>query len=269
MGMDVYNVTGQILDLATKLSPHAIYGSGAHIACIGVKDELSTHVGAFCLFMQGDNAHGIYEPITGFQATGIEGSLIKSKTLELYQHRCRACGSVPISNNNDPNEQGILTINYVRDNAGCAGRQLCDPTIKAGDKVHNPFNKDRDTTRGTSEVVNSTADGTQPCAQEPRDPVVTDLQGVPIEECNPLFGPSPNATVVNNEIARANVGANHEKNASTNAIAKANSPGLMANLTTLLVSTSMRRVAPTTVSTVVLLSSPAPVSSGFSFPGGH
>lgn len=41
--------------------------------------------------------------------------------LDLINHGCRVCGSVPVDfPNNDPSN-GILTINYVKDIAGCKG----------------------------------------------------------------------------------------------------------------------------------------------------
>ena len=192
------NVTGTFINLTKGVASNAIYGISAHIACLGATDVLRGNVGAFCLFMQGNNAHGIYNPITGDRVIGIPGSLIKSKVLQLYEHGCRACGSVPIAGDNDPNEEGILTLNYVSDNAGCSGTRVCPPTIAADDQANNPLNAGQ-TVSASAEVVNQTADGTQACAQ-PGSPVVTDANGVPMDECD-VGGPSPNPSAD----AKANV----------------------------------------------------------------
>ena len=40
-------------------------------------------------------------------------------------HGCDVCGSVPLAEDNDPDEAGILTVNYVAKGA-CEG--LCPPT---------------------------------------------------------------------------------------------------------------------------------------------
>ena len=55
-------------------------------------------------------------------ATGVLGALIKRKLQELSEHGCRVCGSVPLSGDNDPNSQGILTVNYI---GGVVCKGLC------------------------------------------------------------------------------------------------------------------------------------------------
>ena len=46
---------------------------------------------------------------------GVSGETILRRLLDLNAHRCGACGSVPLSGNNDPDEMGILTANWVAD----------------------------------------------------------------------------------------------------------------------------------------------------------
>ena len=77
---------------------------------------------------------------------------------ELYAHGCGACGSVPIADDNNPDEEGILTINYVGSNDGCAGNRICDPTIKAN-STNNPFNAGQNPTPADALVVTSTVAG--------------------------------------------------------------------------------------------------------------
>ena len=71
-------------------------------------------LGGICAFTQGRKV----------PATGIVGALIKRKLQELSGHGCRVCGSVPLSENNDPGSQGILTVNYI---GGVVCRGLCPP----------------------------------------------------------------------------------------------------------------------------------------------
>ena len=69
-------------------------------------------LGGICTFTQGSNV----------PATGVTGALIKRKLQELSAHGCRVCGSVPLSEDNDPGSRGILTVNYI---AGLACKGLC------------------------------------------------------------------------------------------------------------------------------------------------
>ena len=55
-------------------------------------------------------------------ASGVNGAFIKHKLQELYGHGCHVCGSVPLSGDNDPASQGILTVNYV---GGVVCKGLC------------------------------------------------------------------------------------------------------------------------------------------------
>lgn len=56
---------------------------------------------------------------------GTFGAEIKRKLKQLSDHGCHSCGSVPLSDGNDPAEAGILTVNYIS-SVACPG--LCPPT---------------------------------------------------------------------------------------------------------------------------------------------
>ena len=44
---------------------------------------------------------------------GVTGETIQESMGDLVNHDCNVCGSVPLSGNNNPNEMGILTANFV------------------------------------------------------------------------------------------------------------------------------------------------------------
>lgn len=68
-------------------------------------------------------------PLCGDERCAITQGRIYDLLLDLINHGCKGCGSVPIDfPNNDPSN-GILTINYVSD------RQGCDGVCGAGDVV--------------------------------------------------------------------------------------------------------------------------------------
>ncbi|KAI4267414.1 MAG: hypothetical protein LQ337_008362 [Flavoplaca oasis] len=72
-------------------------------------------LGSICAFTQGN-----------VSSTGTNGTAIKEKLAPLEAHGCTLCGSVPLANNsNDPDEAGILTVNYIKKPDGCAG--VCPP----------------------------------------------------------------------------------------------------------------------------------------------
>ena len=75
-----------------------IWAPGKHILCL--PQEIS--IGGICVFTQGNVA-----PL------GITGDVTRQKLLELKQHGCRECGSVPLSDDNNPDTSGILTVNWV------------------------------------------------------------------------------------------------------------------------------------------------------------
>ena len=87
-----------------------IWAPGKHIICLP-QDILQ---GGICAFTQGNVA-----PL------GTTGDMIRQKLLELKHHGCLVCGSVPLSDDNNPDTAGILTVNWVK-NGVCWG--LCPST---------------------------------------------------------------------------------------------------------------------------------------------
>jgi hypothetical protein len=83
--------------------------------------------------MQGHHPNSYLDPLTGQIIVGVAGQTIKDKVKLLYYPGCRGCGSVPIGPSNDPNAQGILTVNYVGgtgcDGAGYDETLPCTPVI--------------------------------------------------------------------------------------------------------------------------------------------
>lgn len=77
-----------------------IYLPNDHIVCLPLG---ASFLGGICAFTQG-------KMVT---STGVSGATIKRKLQELSEHGCTTCGSVPLSGDNDPDSQGILTVNYV------------------------------------------------------------------------------------------------------------------------------------------------------------
>lgn len=86
-----------------------IYLPNDHIVCLPLGRSL---LGGICAFTQGKKV----------PATGVVGATIKRKLQELSDHGCHVCGSVPLSGNNDPGSQGILTVNYI---SGVVCKGLC------------------------------------------------------------------------------------------------------------------------------------------------
>ncbi|KAM0801873.1 hypothetical protein BDR22DRAFT_887933 [Usnea florida] len=82
-----------------------------HIVCL---PQGKSFLGGICAFAQGKNA----------PRAGIQGALIKRTLMNLADHGCHVCGSAPLSGDNDPNSQGILTVNYV---GGVVCKGLCPP----------------------------------------------------------------------------------------------------------------------------------------------
>lgn len=94
--------------------PHGYrYYAGQNIACMKHEVYPSAWItwGFYCAFMQGNIAED-----------GVDGALIQLKMQQMVEHHCLGCGSVPFSDDNDPNISGILTVNYVRQSE-CEG--LC------------------------------------------------------------------------------------------------------------------------------------------------
>ena len=86
------------------VTPATLYKAGDHIACANDGGD-----GA-CLFMQGD-----------VPSDGVNASVIIARLGDLVWHGCQSCGSVPLSGDNNPDEMGILTINYVKNYGGTGG----------------------------------------------------------------------------------------------------------------------------------------------------
>lgn len=80
-----------------------LYSHREHIACATLYADRKGRGSAFCLYTNGRN----------LAPPGIKGSEIKRKALELRKHGCFACGTVPLGDNNDPDDSGVLTLNYV------------------------------------------------------------------------------------------------------------------------------------------------------------
>ncbi|KAH6658517.1 killer toxin Kp4/SMK [Truncatella angustata] len=74
------------------------YRPGDHISCCGDNAVAS----GLCAFVQGNFHDGT---ITAARA----GDLLQ----DLVNHGCGKCGSIPIGPNNDPDANGILTVNWV------------------------------------------------------------------------------------------------------------------------------------------------------------
>ena len=87
------------------------YLPGDHIVCL---PQGQSFLGGICAFAQGKNV----------PRGGVQGALIKRTLMNLAAHGCHVCGSAPLSGDNDPSSQGILTVNYV-DGLVCKG--LCPP----------------------------------------------------------------------------------------------------------------------------------------------
>lgn len=113
--------------MKTSMNDADIYAHGVHIACASLYGSA-----AFCAYTQGHNV----------PPSGINGSGIKRKLTQLSDHGCFACGSVPIADDNNPKELGILTINYVLKPACLPSSSdltpICPPTIPAHNKTSTP-----------------------------------------------------------------------------------------------------------------------------------
>ncbi|MCJ1452474.1 hypothetical protein MMC28_002817 [Mycoblastus sanguinarius] len=81
------------------IDPEHIYYSGQTIACMTTSAWFR---GSICVFLQGN-----------VPEAGVNGSIVMTRVHDLYNAACGVCGSVPLSGNNNPDEQGWLTVNYV------------------------------------------------------------------------------------------------------------------------------------------------------------
>ncbi|KAL8842820.1 MAG: hypothetical protein Q9176_002456 [Flavoplaca citrina] len=84
-----------------------LFFKGEHIICAR---NLHWLVGSICVFLQGDHV----------PASGVPGFIIKRLVHHLVFHGCKFCGSIPVSEDNNPYRLGVLTSNYVTDQ-GCQG----------------------------------------------------------------------------------------------------------------------------------------------------
>ena len=113
VGADQMGVMHTLRDYMYAI-PHGYrYYAGQKIACMKHEVYPSPWIswGFYCAFMQGN-----------ISEEGEDGALIQLKMQQMIEHHCLGCGSVPISDDNDPRISGILTVNYVRQSE-CEG--LC------------------------------------------------------------------------------------------------------------------------------------------------
>jgi hypothetical protein len=110
---NVPGVLGIMRGWVNGIDPNHWYQNGDHIVC---DNDLGGQ--GICAFLQG----------TG----GMPGSSIAGLLDALVQHGCTKCGSVPVylpvNGDNNPNDHGILTVNYVSNPNGCDG--LCSTGSK-------------------------------------------------------------------------------------------------------------------------------------------
>ena len=94
-----------------------IWGPGKHILCL----PQEANIGGLCIF-----AHGNVPPL------GVTGDLVERKLAELKKYGCHVCGSVPLSDDNDANTAGELTVNWVSSGACwgmCPSTHYYDPQL--------------------------------------------------------------------------------------------------------------------------------------------
>ena len=94
------------------MSDTDIYAPGKHIVCL----PQSNLWGGICAFTQGN-----VDPL------GTTGAVIKQKLVQLRAHGCKVCGSIPLSDDNDPDTKGILTVNWIGGRLG--------PVVPGGDAI--------------------------------------------------------------------------------------------------------------------------------------
>ena len=92
--------------------PTIHYVAGQKIACKEHSVFPFLVRGYFCAFLEGNNV----------PSAGVTGPTLLLKMQQLIEHGCQGCGSIPLSEDNDPNKMGKLTINYVA-KSECVG--LC------------------------------------------------------------------------------------------------------------------------------------------------
>ena len=98
-------------DDMSRIQGDYLYQNGQRIAC---HLDDGTNTGGTCVFVQGTKG-------------GLLGSVVQPLMQALLDHGCSSCGSVPIGfleGDNNPDDFGILTVNYVADIGSCVD-QLC------------------------------------------------------------------------------------------------------------------------------------------------
>ena len=123
------------------------FQSGNDIICHKV------HPSYVCLFLQGNNV-----PAT------VNGSIILQKLGELIEHGCNKCGSVPLSDDNNPDTEGLLTSNKVvsHDCSGYCNNGLAPGEVSgstSGGEVINETNNGNTTTTVNGTTNNSGGSG--------------------------------------------------------------------------------------------------------------
>lgn len=84
-----------------------LWYKGEHIVCA---ENWHLFQGSICLFLDGKNV----------PQNGVPGFVIKQRINDLLYHGCKFCGSVPVLGNNEAQEAGVLTSNYILAR-GCQG----------------------------------------------------------------------------------------------------------------------------------------------------
>ena len=104
VGADQHSVMHTLRDYMYAIPKGYRYYTGQNIACMKHNVYPSPWItwGFYCAFMQGN-----------IPADGVDDSLIQLKMQQMIEHHCLGCGSVPFSDDNDPQTLGVLTVNYV------------------------------------------------------------------------------------------------------------------------------------------------------------
>lgn len=104
VGSDKMGVMHTVRDYMYAIPKGYRYYTGQDIACMKHNVYPSPWItwGFYCAFMQGN-----------IPAEGVDGALIQLKMQQMIEHHCLGCGSVPFSDDNDPQTLGVLTVNYV------------------------------------------------------------------------------------------------------------------------------------------------------------
>ncbi|KAF2420321.1 killer toxin [Tothia fuscella] len=102
-------VSRKLTGYINQIDSNRWINNGDLIACVREPHGGDSN-GAICAFMQG----------TGGETAGV----LKGLAQDLVNHGCNKCGSVPLffdQGDNNPNDHGILTFNYVGNGCGKSG----------------------------------------------------------------------------------------------------------------------------------------------------